>query len=474
MKSNVSSLMRNIDEAVSYLLDMIREGRPILVISHYDADGLAAAAIMVKVLSDLEAPFHLKIWHQVDDIGLESISSLEGYGNVIFLDMGSGCKSSIVRKLKNWHILIVDHHEPEDVEVEGDVVEVNPHRHGIDGGIEISSSGLIYLVAKRLDSRYIRLSHLAIVGALADRQDKGDKHSLIGLNRFIVEEAVQSGIVKEELSLRLYGLRSKPLVKCLEQSIDPYLPGLTGNEIACYRFLKRIGIEPEVNGKLRMFSSLSKDEVKLLVTSLIKYLIDLGFPSKVAEDIIGYAYLINITSSSSPLHDAREFASLVNACGRLGKYGLAIALCLGDKEALEEAIKASNEYRSKLARYLNKVYRGDIVRDEGLFYCIEGDKAGIEEKIIGAIASIVSSSKLLPDDKPVVALALSRKGYLKVSARRGSRNDIDLNDIMKKAAEAVGGVGGGHQAAAGALIPAYAKEDFIKQVKLLMRGYRHG
>ncbi|MCD6510090.1 MAG: DHH family phosphoesterase [Thermoprotei archaeon] len=462
-------LDQGLDEAVEALVEWSKSGKPALLISHYDADGITSASIMIKVLNDLAIPFHVKIVNQLDEPTLRRLEKLlERHEFLIFTDLGSG-QRNLLSRYADKNILVVDHHQPigglaDNVKA---WIEVNPRLYDINGNTEACASTMSYLIARRLSSSNISLAPIAIVGALGDMQDCGEKGQLVGLNRRIVEEGVKSGYVSEEMSLRLFGLRSKPLVECIARTTNPYIPGLTGNERASYKFLKSIGIEPEVNGQLRMFSSLSKEEVRKLVTGLIKYMIDVGLSSKEAERIIGYVYLFPREKPESPLFDAREYSSLVNACGRLDKYGVAIAVCLGDREeSLKEAIQVANMYRERLGRYIRLVVSGEIVEEYEGFYCIHGDIVGIEEKIIGTIASIAASATLLPKGKPVIALTRAEKeGFIKVSARLPralNRKGIDLARALRFAAEKVGGAGGGHEVAAGAQIPIERKREFLE------------
>ncbi len=48
------------------------------------------------------------------------------------------------------------------------------------------------------------------------------------------------------------------------------------------------------------------------------------------------------------------------------------------------------------------------------------------------------------------------------------RSGLNLADAISKAAEKVGGVGGGHNVAAGATIPPEAKEEFLELMDALV------
>ena len=463
------SLQERMESALVSLIDYSKSRKPALVVSHYDADGLTAAAILMNILKQLGIPFHVKILTQLDENRASLIlKNYHNYHFVVFLDMGSSELPVIRSYAKGKTVLIIDHHKPSKSKVtDEEIIEVNPRRFGIDGDREISSSGLTYLLARQLDSNNVRLAPLAIVGALGDLQDKGDKGRLLGLNLQIAREGIEHGFIREEISLRVFGLRSRPLVECLAKTFDPYIPGLSGNKMACYKFLKNIGIEPEDNGVLRMFSSLSRDEVRLLVTNLVKYMLEAGLSSREAEKIVGYVYLLLREDPQTSLYDAREYSALLNACGRMGKVSIGLALCLGDRnEALKEAIKIWEEYRAKLAHYLQLVARGDIVEEYKELYVIRGDIVGLEERISGAIASITTT--ILKGAKPILVFALSEKeGYVKVSMRipKEVEKKIDVGHILSETSKIVGGSGGGHKVAGGANIPIEKLNEFVKMLR---------
>ena len=89
----------------------------------------------------------------------------------------------------------------------------------------------------------------------------------------------------------------------------------------------------------------------------------------------------------------------------------------------------------------------------------------------GSFTSPIASvfSRYLFSDKPFIALNIKKDGQVKVSARSNPimAERINLADIMKVAAEKVGGRGGGHSVAAGANITADKVEEFIKEVDRL-------
>jgi len=463
--SSISKLSDRVDFASKTILDWVEQDQPITVVSHLDADGLAAAGIIGSMLERLNVAFKVRIVKQLDEDSLKELSS-EPISPIIFADVGSGQKDLIYSNLPEHSVVIIDHHQPLEYELER-CVEVNPHLFGIDGSRSISSSGLSYLVAKSVDLNNVDLAPIAVVGALGDRQDSGKRHNLVDLNESIVKEAVEAGFLEVKFGLRLFGFESRPIVKSLEYTIDPLIPGLSGNYNACLKFLERIGITPvDEDGNLRRMSDLSSNELRSFMVNLVKYMLSKGIESKEAESIMGTIYIISHEPPTSPLRDAREFASLLNACGRLGVPSIGVAICMGRRgEVLDKAEKLTSRYRQTLLKYLDWLSRNlDKVRQTRFLQVIYGGDY-VDDRIIGTLISIALSSRILSPKKVAVAFAVSPEGKVKVSARADkalARRGLNLGLAIRDAASQVEGVGGGHDVAAGAQIPLNSEEDFIE------------
>ncbi len=434
---------------------------PLLVVSHLDADGLSSGSIMTLALLGAGFATHHRVVKQLDPETIKEVAQT-CYRHVIFTDMGSGQKS-MLKELEGKSVFIIDHHQLEP----GDHTpnEMNAHLFGFDGSNDISASGTAFLVARKMSEENNALAQLALVGALGDLQDKGERGTLTGINARIAEDAEKAGQLIVKKGLKLYGFESRPLVKCLEYTMDPYLPGLSGDEGACFKLIKSLGIDPRrSDGTWKPISDLSKEDLKVVISGMIKYLISQGLGSREAESIVGVIYAFPNEATDSPLRDAREFASSINACGRLGKYGLGVAICLGDRErALAEMKSTLAEYRKTISRHLGWLEKTkDAVKILPNLQVIYGGTT-VDDKIIGTLVSIAFSIKPFTNDKPIIGFS-NASGVVKVSGRGTVdlvRRGLNLGVLMKETAEQLGGAGGGHNIAAGAQIPAGKEEEFI-------------
>lgn len=141
-------MFKNLERAAETILN--HENDSITIISHMDADGISAAALLSKALDRME------IRHQVKFVRMlypEVIDELEAGELTIFTDLGSSQMENLKSKFSGTEIIITDHHAPSEEDGWPELVHFNAHLEGLDGVGEISGSGMAYLIAKELDSK---------------------------------------------------------------------------------------------------------------------------------------------------------------------------------------------------------------------------------------------------------------------------------------------------------------------------------
>ena len=102
---------------------------------------------------------------------------------------------------------------------------------------------MAYLVASTLDFKNRDLSAMAVVSAVADKQDEGDKKSFSGLNAEILKSAQSLGLISVDLDIILAGRETRPVHEALANTPFHYIDGLTWDTEACYHLLKSAGIK---------------------------------------------------------------------------------------------------------------------------------------------------------------------------------------------------------------------------------------
>jgi len=428
------------------------------LVTHLDADGITAASIIAKCLTRQEVIFRIRVVKQLDETVIEHLAKEEPTP-IVFTDIGSSSLDLLKLKLSKADLIILDHHQPEKITLPS-LLHINPHLFGIDGAREISGAGVAYYLAEAIDSLNNDLACLAVIGALGDSQDKNPQRALIGLNSSIVTQAINNETLTVERDLLFYGRETRPIHKALSYTTNPFLPGLSGEEDKCLGFLINLGIPLKHGNRWRALNDLNDHEKREIFSEIVKLLSIHNQSNHSAFTLIGDVYTLVGEERGTALRDAREYATLLNACGRMEKSGLGITIAIGNRgDALDEVAVVYTSYKKKLAEYLEWIHtHPTAITEYTNMYLLDGIEQ-IDEKLIGPVTSILTSSYII-QNKPIIAVASADENLIKLSGRIPISplvKNIDLGSIFQEAALKFNGFGGGHDVAAGALLP---EKDF--------------
>ena len=511
------------------------------IFSHYDADGLTSAGILCNAFLRKGIPFHTSIVPKLSPQLLQALRVEDGL--ILLCDMGTAQLDAVLEQLSGKNIVIIDHHAPppppneppqlprtletssfstnatnehssalaafspsvllnntvaiftsQEVEGAGGASEVrdlvceapsitllNPV--AVTGKDEdaFCAASLAYLVAKYLGNN-TDLAGLALAGALGDHQQLNE-----GVNRKILDEALNAGVVSARKGLKLSG---ESLREALLFSTDPYTE-LAGSPEMVESFCEDMGVPAE-----QKISELTEEEQRRIADALVALLHTPhsheergegesekeGTRNEAEEEtreetesvsekalrlyeeaLFGTTFILN----EEVIASAEEFMRIIDACGRFGKGGIGIALCLRDESVLEDARRLHRKFQTKLVLELRRVRESRqrattaVKEMPNLYYFFVRERG-----ITGVLAGILA--RYIFVDKPVVVLNTIGKpeNETKISARCGTllKGVVDLSTAVSVAALKVGGFGGGHPSAAGASIPAGTEKAFIEEV----------
>ena len=461
-------------DALKHFCEKVRStvegGNEVAIITHLDADGITSGSIMAMALKRMGARFSLRTVSDLNSSVVEKMKA-DGRDFYVITDLGGGWASHLRKALGDkW--VIIDHHEITEEEIltdDGGQI-LNPWKFGIDGGREVSAGGMAYMVASALDFKNRDLSAIAVVSAVADRQDQGDKKSFFGLNAEILKTAQSLGLVSVDLDIILTGRETRPVHEALAYTLFHYIDGLTWNTEACYLLLKNAGIKlKDDSSRWRALAEFSQEEKSTIVEAVAKFVdsSDKRVSDILLDDLIGYVYTLSREDKRSQLRDAREFSTMLNACGRIGKAGVGIAMCMGDRNmALSAGEEIMNMYKMTLRNNISTIFSEKWrLADDGKTTFVNGDGI-LEEGMLGAVSTLLSGSPSLRG-RLLFVRTLAKEGTYKFSSRKclDCKSQANLGVIMRQCSNALNGAGGGHSAAAGCSIPSYALDDFIAGIK---------
>ena len=199
----------------------------------------------------------------------------------------------------------------------------------------------------------------------------------------------------------------------------------------------------------------------------LHYMLSKALPAKylsyISKLLIQDNYDFLMEDEDTPLRDAAEFSTAMNACGRNKKYDVALNILKGDRdEALSDLAKVSGRHRYNLATSIGKVTDNpdNIKEIENIQYFQADD---IKPEIVGTVTGMILG--YCNWKKPVLGLSKNEdKGY-KVSLRCSrllAYSGIHFGEIIREISQKIGGEGGGHSVACGAYIPNDKKDEFIE------------
>ena len=455
-------LQRDLDSAARTL----RGTGSILIISHIDADGISAGAIADITAERLGKDHTVRFEKKISEETVEAINSSEE--DIVWIcDLGSGYLSEFQRD----GIIVTDHHVPDPrwrrkqtvLDSFSGIAHLNPHSYGMDGSYEVCGAGMTYLLSKAVDPSNTDLAYLAVVGAVGDFQDSN--HSgLTGMNRTIMADAEANGDLVVDMDLRFFGRETRPINQYLQFSSDPQIPGLSDNAAGCLQFLDSLGIRGKDGGRWRVWDDLTREERERATASIL----ELVGPEQESR-AFGEMYRFPNMPARTGLRDAKEFATVLNSCGRYDDAGTGLRICRGDMTALKDAERNRADHRKHISSAMSYIRDNHLLRERRFIQWFDAGSE-IKETVVGIVAGMVLSSGDCARNIPIIAFADSDDG-VKVSARADRSlvdRGLDLSQIMKTASELVGGYGGGHTVAAGATIPPDQKEKFLDIVEDLV------
>ena len=434
------SLLNRGKKASDMLKKHITQGNIVRIISHNDADGISAAAVVANAIKEENGQFHVSI---VPRLKAEFIKKLanESYNLFVFCDMGSACLKYINRLKAD--VIIADHHQPAKIEAKENIIHVNPHLFKIDGSTELSGAGSSYLSIRELgENGKKHLAYFALIGAFGDMQCQNGFSSV---NKLILNDSLDSKVLEINEDLKIVSKNQEPLYKSLAYTLSPGLFGLTGDLEGSKTFLEKIGLSYQIK-----FSDLEGEEQDILKEELIQI------------NPAIFANVYNLLKEIPLLRDLEDYAYLLDSCGKNKKFGLGLGICLGEREkALDTAIDLQRKYRTVLVKGLEWVKREGSMNLENFQYLYSEDKD--LKRSMGTLASVGISIGLLPSNKPILTLA-RLQDEIKVSGRTTREmveKGVNLGKALDDASHSFGGQGGGHDIAAGALIPYNQMDNFL-------------
>ena len=402
----------SLESAAATVAAQIRRQEYVEVLTHHDADGIAAAAILCHAMLRAGVRFRLRVRQDI------TASDLSGESAYLLCDIGAGMADLPKTTM------VVDHHLP----LFTGEFHVNPRLAGIDGDRELSAAGTAYFVALQLgDNR--DLAGLVIPGIIGDGQE------IKGKNLEIFNEAVANGIIVPDRGITLPG---RDMVERWYTATHPYLDGISG-------------AEQRVADMIDESRDQSKGDEPLRLNTLLSRIVLEAAPKTTPaglESMYGDTFHLQ----REVIEDAHALAAVIDACGKTGNGDIGATLCLRSSHDIDRAWEIARQHRIRII---------DAVKSASPYEGIAGVFEVKDTTVASDVADILCRD--VPANCPVLVFAKTPGGSLcRISARNPNGCTVELGPKVQKLAEACGGNGGGHTFRAGATIPCDQIASFAK------------
>jgi len=441
MEENVLDLSR---KAAKIILSTPKSTR-FRIISHYDADGISAAGIICTALNREGYDFHVSLMRNPFTQGLERIKKEENE-IIIFSDMGSGQIETIEHL--NCKAIIIDHHQVQKSKTSDDILQINANLCKINGNYEASGASLSFSIVKAINQENMDLAPLALAGAIGDKQYIGN---IRGYNKTILEAALKNGFLTKFTGIKLYG---ETLFDALYYSVDPFYVGISGNKEAINALLEHLDLD-----KKAKIEDLNDEQKRKLQSLLLFNLIKKGCEKNILDTVIRKRFW-----SEALQCELERFADLLDACGKSGNRGLGLAVCLGDKNSFNKAVKLEQNYKKDILDELLKLEKDGVIEEKYFRYFYSNRSS------FGGVIGGIATNFILDKKKPLFSLA-RKEDETHISCRGNQflvSNGLDLGSAMREIATNLNGKGGGHKIAAGATINSKKEKDFFDKTNMII------
>jgi RecJ-like exonuclease len=449
-------LLRRAAAAARVLRDAAATGATVTVVHHIDADGVCSGAIACEALARAGIPYRPHAVRSLDDHHVREV--LDGAPDAVWLcDLGSVAHGRFAMPK-----VVCDHHELVRDGHEDFAGHVSPLLDDLPGD-GISGAGCAFLVALALDDRNADLLPIALVGATGDLQDRKDGR-FHGANAAFVATGVARGLLAATTDLAFYGPETRPLASYLAYTDDRPVPGLTKDRRGAEAFLRAVGITRAD----ATWGTLAESERVALRSAIVNRRLDCGLGT---GDLWRQVVRVVREPRGEPTRELQEFATLLNSTARYDRPDVGLAVARGDRAAAYAEARDLRQAHSKhLMAGLDQLL-SRLEEHASCFVAHAGDS--VRDTLIGILCGMAVDR--LGAAKPLIGTAHSAADRTKVSSRLPAslRGRVDLSGVMRTAAAAVGGEGGGHAGAAGATIPRGTEAAFITAVADALAGRVH-
>lgn len=441
------------------LYDQIEQKKVIFIISNSTVDGIISSSLFFDSIYRLGGSAVIRCYDFDNYRELKDrISELirDGNDSFILVDFGSNVYSSIVDSLTQeiyFLFLTADNNltESQTSKENGKInyLSINQINEASDPNSISTVSTLVYYLVKGFDRKITRVSYLPLVAEISKLSRAKTNTSNDAYNE-IIQTATTLNLVKKKKDLVFVDKQTSPIIGALEGNTSHFIRGLTWNRQASIEILKESGISFTENNRVKSLAEFEEKDFNEVVNSIEKFVIkrtsnnDLAKGDKIAkknirEKLLAYNYLLTNEESNSILKGTRSFARVIESCIKRKKYGVALAILLGDRyNLLSEVQNQIKEDKDMVRKIGSKIFaeKWRFYEDEEITF-VNGEGI-LDEKNVVQFADFLAKSLSFSDK--IICLRTTEtesEEMYKYTLIAGASVDLDHTKLKDKITELI-------------------------------------
>jgi|GEM_PF-647708 single-stranded-DNA-specific exonuclease len=365
---------------------------------------------------------------------------------------------------ENEFSLEISHHSSWVAET-GYSSRLNPNVYGLNGASVGSTSTLSLLLLREMNYNPEELLAAAVGGCLTT-QPSLDAEQLGGLNRDVLENAVQGGHLTRTPSFKAPLAEGLDISFALSLMLDPYIPNVSGDQKGAHTLIQQLLKRKSIT---KSSGILAGEEARAVFDEVTKLRSQTGFKELQENNLLGYTFVDRNRPIDSPLRNVMGMALAFEACVNQRKYSLLSRLLLGnDPSVYPDIAQVMHDYSVQVSTGVKQILQTqEYVRETQNALYVFSPKS-VTRNIALRVAKVVSQHSSSRSKPVILVVPTESKSYIAGTLTSSSELAVDLGKIFYATAERYKGLGFGSSIEAQALVSSQYVETFFDDIDIQM------
>lgn len=336
------------------LFEQIEQKKVIFIISNSTIDGILSSSILLDSINRLGGSAVFRCLDSSNYLELKDrANSLidEGHESFIFLDFDSSIFNEIIDSItQEGYFLFINTDnnigDKENTNENGNLSCININKLNNNSNLELIStiSAVAYYIVKPFDRKITHRSHLPIIARIS-KFSRTNRSKIDQASEEILQTAITLNLMEKKKRLIFVDKQNSSIIEALENNTSFFIRGLTWNKQASIEVLKQSGIAYTEKERVKSLDEFEDEDYDEIVNSIEKFVEkgtaknlqnggNMNTKRNVRDKLLTYDYVLSNEETNSILKGAHSFSRVLESCIRRKKFGMALAISLGDRYGL--------------------------------------------------------------------------------------------------------------------------------------------